>query len=150
MLSTKDPNQLKFEAFKTPFEIKMNRNNRWVRLSEIMPWEEMIGIYAKSMSNFGRPTIDARIVIGAMIIKTKLGLSDEETVEQIRENMYMQFFLGLEEYQEKPLFDSSLLVHIRERMGKEILEQMNNVLVAKAVTEQHLRKNQQVVQRTEK
>ena len=141
MLKTKDTNQLKFEAFKTPFEIKMNRNNRWVRLSEILPWEELIGIYVKSMSDFGRPALDSRIAIGAMIIKTKLGLSDEETVEQISENMYMQFFLGLEAYQEEPLFDASLLVHIRERMGKKMLDQMNSVVVVKAVTEQERRKN---------
>jgi hypothetical protein len=140
MLKTKDANQLKFEAFKTPFEIKMNRNNRWVRLSEILPWEELIGIYAKAMSDFGRPAIDPRIAIGAMIIKTKLGLSDEETIEQIRENMYMQFFLGLEAYQEEILFDPSLLVHIRDRMGKEMLEQMNNVVVVKAITEEEQRK----------
>lgn len=140
MLKTKDANQLKFEAFKTPFEIKMNRNNRWVRLSELLPWEELVGIYAKAMSDFGRPALDSRIAIGSMIIKTKLGLSDEETVEQISENMYMQFFLGLEAYQEEPLFDASLLVHIRERMGKEMLEQMNNVVVVKAVTEQENRK----------
>jgi len=142
MLKTKDASQLKFEAFKTPFEIKINRNNRWVRLSEILPWEQLIGIYSKSMSDFGRPALDSRIAIGAMIIKTKLGLSDEETVEQISENMYMQFFLGLEAYQEEPLFDPSLLVHIRERMGKEILEQMNNVVVVKAVTEQENRKRE--------
>lgn len=141
MLNRKDTNQLKFEAFKTPFEIKINRNNRWVLLSEILPWEELIGIYSKAMSNFGRPSLEARIAIGAMIIKTKLGLSDEETVEQISENMYMQFFLGLEAYQEEPLFDASLLVHIRERMGKEMLEQMNNLVVVKAVTEQENRKN---------
>lgn len=141
MLKTKDANQLKFEAFKTPFEIKMNRNNRWIRLSEILPWEELTGIYAKAMSDFGRPALDSRIAIGAMIIKTKLGLSDEETVEQIRENMYMQYFLGLAAYQEEILFDPSLLVHIRERMGKEMLEQMNNVVVVKAVTEQERRKN---------
>ncbi len=115
MICQKDPNQLKFEAFKTPFEIKMNRNNRWVILSEILPWEELISIYSKSMSDFSRPSIDARIAIGAMIIKTKLSLSDEETIEQIRENMYIQYFLGLEEYQEEPLLDPSLLVHIRER-----------------------------------
>jgi len=30
MLKTKDSNQLKFEAFKTPFEIAMDRNNRWI------------------------------------------------------------------------------------------------------------------------
>lgn len=144
MLKTKTANQLKFEAFKTPFEIKMNRNNRWVRLSEILPWDELIGIYSKAMSDFGRPGIEPRIAIGAMIIKTKLRLSDEETIEQIRENMYMQYFLGLEAYQEEILFDPSLLVHIRERMGKEMLEQMNNIVVVKAITEQEQHKKKKI------
>ena len=141
MLKTKDSNQLKFEAFKTPFEIAMDRNNRWIKLSEIIPWEELTGIYSKAMSDFGRPGIDGRIAIGAMIIKAKLGLSDEETIEQIRENVYMQFFLGLEGYQKEMLFDPSLLVHIRERMGKEMLEQMNRVLVVKAESAQKQRRN---------
>ncbi len=117
MLNRKDPNQLKFEAFNTPFEIKMDRDNRWVRLSELIPWKELVHLYSKRMSNFGRPGIDGRVAIGSMIIKAKLSLSDEETIEQIRENMYMQFFLGLEDYQADALFDPSLLVHIRERMA---------------------------------
>lgn len=50
------------------------------------------------------------------------------------------FFLGLEAYQEEILFDPSLLVHIRDRMGKEMLEQMNNVVVVKAVIEQQGRR----------
>ena len=33
-----------------------------------------------------------RIALGALIIKEKLKLSDEETVEQIRENPYLQYF----------------------------------------------------------
>lgn len=61
MLKTKDANQLKFEAFKSPFEIKMDRNNRWVILSEILPWEELIEIYSKGMSDFGRPDIYYKI-----------------------------------------------------------------------------------------
>jgi transposase, IS5 family len=93
------------------------------------------------MSDFGRPGIDGRMAIGAMIIKAKLGLSDEETIEQIRENVYMQFFLGLEGYQKEMLFDPSLLVHIRERMGKEMLDQMNKVLVVKAESKQKQRRN---------
>ena len=141
MLKTKDTNQLKFEAFKTPFEIAMDRNNRWVKLSEIIPWEELTVIYKKAMSDFGRPGIDGRIAIGAMIIKARLGLSDEETIEQIQENVYMQFFLGLEAYQKEMLFDPSLLVHIRERMGKEMLEQMNKVLLVKAESKQKERRN---------
>ena len=98
MLRTKDPNQLKIEAFKTPFEMKMDKNNRWVKLSEIVPWEEVLREYGKNMSDFGRPGIDSRRAVGAMIIKVMLGLSDEETVEQIRENPYMQYFLGYEAY----------------------------------------------------
>jgi hypothetical protein len=39
-------------------------------------------------TDMGAPAIDARIVIGAMIIKHKLKLDDRETIETIRENMY--------------------------------------------------------------
>jgi hypothetical protein len=42
-------------------EIKMDKNNRWVIFSEILPWEELISIYSKSMSDLGRPAIDAHI-----------------------------------------------------------------------------------------
>jgi len=34
-----------------------------------------------------------RLAFGALFIKQRLGLTNEETVEQIRENAYMQFLL---------------------------------------------------------
>jgi hypothetical protein len=34
-----------------------------------------------------------------LIIKARLGLTDEELVEQIKENPYLQFFIGLEGHQ---------------------------------------------------
>jgi len=37
--------------------------------------------------------------------------TDEETVEQIRENAYMQFFLGFAGYSSKAPFDPSMMVH---------------------------------------
>ncbi len=61
------------EEFKTPFEIRLNKENRWVKLGESMPWDALAKIYYRSMSsNTGAPAIDARIVIGAMIIKHKM------------------------------------------------------------------------------
>ena len=36
------------------------------------------------------------MALGALIIKARLGLTDEELVEQISENPYLQFFIGLE------------------------------------------------------
>ena len=75
------------EEFKTPFEIRLNKENRWVKLGESMPWDALARIYYRSMSSdMGAPAIDARIVIGAMIIKHKLKLDDREAVEAIREN----------------------------------------------------------------
>jgi hypothetical protein len=34
------------------------------------------------------------MALGALIIKEKLGISDRLTVEQIRENPYLQYFIG--------------------------------------------------------
>ena len=55
------------------------------------------------------------MALGALIIKEKLQISDEETVEQIRENPYLQFFTGLESYVDEAPFDPSLMVHFRKR-----------------------------------
>ena len=51
----------------------------------------------------------------ALIIKDKLGISDREIVEQIKENPYLQYFIGLESYSNQATFDASMLVHFRER-----------------------------------
>jgi len=50
----------------------------------------------------GRPSKPASLVIGAMIIKHKLNLSDEETVMQIQENPYLQYFCDYKTYDDSP------------------------------------------------
>ena len=68
-------------GFGIPFDTSLDKNNRWVKLSEIIPWDDFAEAYYQSLSkNEGRPAKDARLVIGAVIIKHKLKLSDEETV----------------------------------------------------------------------
>ena len=47
----------------------------------------------------GADGINPRVVIGSLIIKHMCDLSDRETVQQIQENMYMQYFLGLQQLQ---------------------------------------------------
>lgn len=53
----------------------------------------------------------ARMALGALIINEKCGFSGIETVEQIAENPYLQFFIGLKEYKTEAPFDPSLIVH---------------------------------------
>lgn len=80
-------------------------------------------------SDHGAPAIDARIVIGAMIIKHKLKLDDRETIETIRENMYMQYFLGLEEYTYEDVFDRSLFTALRYRLGADKFDAMTRQII---------------------
>jgi hypothetical protein len=70
------------------------------------------------------------MVIGAVIIKHKLNLSDEETVLQIQENPYLQCFIGLSQYQEAAPFAPSLFVEIRRRMGSEVFADFEKAILA--------------------
>jgi transposase, IS5 family len=70
------------------------------------------------------------MALGALIIKKRLKLTDEETVAQLRENPYLQYFIGLKKYTTKTLFDASLMVHFRSRITPELLVRINELLYA--------------------
>jgi hypothetical protein len=133
MINYTPQNQLTLEGFILPFMGKLDASNRWVLLASALPWDRLAEIYYKDMdANIGRPSISARIVIGAVIVKHKLGVSDEETIETIRENPYLQYFLGFTEFTNESAFDSSLFVTIRERLGQEKFESFTRVLIETA------------------
>lgn len=133
MIRYTSQNQMTIEEFKTPFEIRLNKENRWVKLGESMPWDALAKIYYRSMSSdMGAPAIDARIVIGAMIIKHKMKLDDRETIEAIRENMYMQYFLGLSEYKYEYVFDRSLFTTLRYRLGADKFDAMTRQIILRS------------------
>lgn len=122
--------QLPLEGFDTPPGMILDPANRWVKLRDCLPWDELSESYYKTLcSNPGRPAKDAGIVIGAVIIKHKLSISDEETVEQIRENPYLQYFIGLKGFQDKAPFASSLLVEIRKRMGQAVFDEFYEAII---------------------
>lgn len=122
--------QTTISEFKTPFRKGLLPDNRWVRLAEIVPWETFANLYISLMNTKqGRPGISPRIVLGALIIKHKENLSDEKTIQAIQENIYMQFFVGLEGFQTKKIFDSSLFVTIRKRIGKAEFDLLNEKLI---------------------
>jgi len=125
------PGQLSFENFYLPFGGKLSGENRWVKLAELIPWESFESEYAEQFSQtLGAPAKPFRVALGTLIIKEKLGVSDAETVEQIRENPYLQYFLGFSEYRESAPFDASMLVHFRQRLNLELLTQVNDAIVA--------------------
>ena len=121
--------QLSIEEFHVPFGGTLDPNNRWVVFSSLMPWEELEETYAPQFSpTTGAPAKSVRLAFGALFIKQRLGLTDEETVEQIRENAYMQFFLGFAGYSSKAPFDPSMMVHFRKRFSEEALKRINELI----------------------
>jgi hypothetical protein len=96
----------------------------------MIPWEEIESKYAEPFSTTGAPAISARIALGSLIIKEKLALSDRETVEQIRENPYLQYFLGYRSYQDETQpFDPSMMVHFRKRFAMEDVGAINESIL---------------------
>jgi hypothetical protein len=130
--------QLSFEDFYLPFGGKLDGNNRWIKLSALVPWEEFEEKYADQFSDegMGAPAKPFRMALGSALIKRRLDISDEEVVEQIRENPYLQYFIGEEAYRNEAPFDPSMMVHFRKRLSVEMLNEVNEEVIA----EEHKKK----------
>ena len=123
--------QLVLEGFDTPFSQKLNASNRWVVLAHQIPWDILVGVYNERLHNkqTGASGINPRVVVGSMIIKHMCNLSDRETMLHIQENMYMQYFIGYSSYSNVPPFDASLFVELRNRLGVDQINKINEQII---------------------
>jgi len=62
------------------------------------------------------------MALGALIIKEKLEISDRLTVEQSRENSYLQYFIGQSSYSNELPFDPSLLSGLEQNSSPNIAQ----------------------------
>ena len=138
-MSVKTDNQMRFkprykqltiEGFRSSLD-GLDKTNRWVWLGDHLPWEEYAKQYGETLHNqrAGAGAKPARMVIGAMIVKHAMRLSDVDTVELIRENPYMQYLCGLEEFTDQPIFDPTLFVDLRKRISEDDINKMTESLL---------------------
>ena len=120
----------KVENFDLQAITKLDEENRWVKLSALIPWSEWETEYASQFSEkMGAPAKPFRMALGALIIKEYLGTSDRETVERIKESPYLQYFLGLPGFTNQPPFEASMFVHFRTRLNQELVGRINDRIV---------------------
>jgi len=133
-LSHRENQLLLPDDFFLPFGGKLSKENRWVKLARLVPWAHAEKKYAKSFrkSFRGQKAVSIRVALGALIIQERLQLSDRETVQQIVENPYLQYFIGLEGYQDHPPFHPSLMTHFRKRLGEQVLREINEIIAVQA------------------
>ena len=77
-----------------PFGDGLDPTNRWLRLSQLIPWDEIDRYYGSQFDSArgGPHVLPARVAFGSLIIKERLGLTDIETVEMIQENPISRSF----------------------------------------------------------
>lgn len=127
MICVKNENQI--ALFETPFDNELDNNNRWIKFSKLIPWDKVSSYYNQRMcTKNGAVATDARIVLGALLIKHHEGLSDVGTIEAIQENIYMQYFIGLPSFKTEPVFAPSLFVEIRKRLGIAYWNEINEII----------------------
>jgi hypothetical protein len=131
------PNQLELVGFESPFTKHLDPNNRWVSLSKQIPWDKIANVYQRQLNNFftGAGGINPRVAIGAIFIKHMCDLSDRETVQQIQENVYMQYFIGYSGFSYEPVFDPSLFVDLRKRLGADQINEINETIMGLVIGE---------------
>jgi hypothetical protein len=141
------------ESFQFPLEAELAPDNRWVIMAKLIPWSEFEEEYAQNFSpEMGAPAKSFRMALGALIIKEKFGISDRETVEQIKENPYLQYFIGLTAYSNEAPFEASMLVHFRSRISLELVNQVSQRMVIKEeeiITTQPAEKKPEVAEKEE-
>ena len=72
------PNLLTLAGFETPFEQKLTTENRWVKMTQAIPWDKIVNHYDKIFQSAeGWPPISGRIILGAMMIKPGTVIKDQ-------------------------------------------------------------------------
>ena len=65
MYKKRDQNQQTLDDFILPFGGKLKADNRWVKMSRMIPWDFVEDVYLESMSQEnGAAAISARIAFG--------------------------------------------------------------------------------------
>ena len=83
----------------------------------------------------GQRAYSVRLALGSLIIQNMKNLSDRDTVAEVMENPYLQYFIGLPGFVQEQPFDPSRLVHFRRRLGKDVINEINE-LIAESQKEQ--------------
>lgn len=123
--------QMTIDDFILPFSGKLSAENRWVQLSKIIPWDEIEEEYAFMFpSDRGNVAKPVHMALGSLIIQARCGYTDRETVQQITENPYLQYFIGLNEYQLTKPFTPVAMVKFRKRFNAKRLAKINERIIS--------------------
>lgn len=111
--------QLTVYEFVQPFGVVLDEENRWVRLAKKIDWLKLEKQYAAHFGKGGAVALPLRMAFGSLVIRQALELSDRQTVQMIRENPYLQYFIGMTSFSHTVPFVAHSMVGFRQRIPQE-------------------------------
>ena len=76
------------------------------------------------------PAKPLRMALGSLMIQKQYGYSDRELLEQIVENPYYQYYIGLPGFSREPPFVPSPLVKFRKCLDDDVMNEINEMIFA--------------------
>ena len=102
----------------------LDSNDPLIALADTINWELFEDSFEKYYSIEGRPAKPIRLMVGLLLLKQLKNLSDEEIIEQWKQNPYYQYFCGFHEFQVALPCHSTDLVYFRKRIGTQGVEEI--------------------------
>lgn len=90
MYKPTDRLQPSFLDFNQPMGLKMNPENRWIKMADRIPWDAFETKYASLFpSDTGNVAKPLRMALGALIIQTKFQFVEKSNVKENQDNRRM-------------------------------------------------------------
>ena len=111
----------------------LDPDHELMQLSRKIDWDRIMGDLRRYYSPIGRKAKRIRMMVGLHMLKHLYDRSDEQVVEELRENVYWMAFCGvsMEEVRKgEPLrwLDSSTMTYFRKRIGPEGMRKIEAVI----------------------
>ncbi len=110
--------------FETPLTTFINLNHELCILANEIEWMSVESEFTGYYTNFGRPSIPIRKIVGLVLLRQIYNLSDEALIDRWIENPYWQYFCGEHNFQKIKPMDPTEFVKFRKRIGAEGAEKL--------------------------
>jgi len=125
----KTPKNPQLNIFQTPLKNFINMQHELCILAGEIDWDSVETDISGYYSDFGRPSVPVRKMVGLMLLKRIYNLSDENVVDRWIENPYWQYFCGEVNFQTQKPIDPSEFVHFRQRIGEQGAERLLKISI---------------------
>ena len=100
------------------FPPELDQEHFLIKLSHMLPWEELSEHLAQYYCpDNGRPTKPARVKIGLLIVKHLYQFSDDDALDMLKRDVYVQYLCDISFSRAKNFMNASTLCRFRQDIG---------------------------------